>query len=145
MYLTRLASGQTYRELGASFDLCKAAVCVICLDVACAIIRVFGSEVRLPTADEVTASQAKFLERFGLAGCVGAIDGTHIRIVPRVPVKEAHYNHKGYHSFHLHACCDNECVRACVRAGGRQLTAVRDLARLQLYHLGHARWLAWVQ
>ena len=42
-------------------------------------LRQYADEVRLPTPAELDVSRAQFRARFGLEGCVGAIDGTHIR------------------------------------------------------------------
>jgi|LakMenEpi03Aug12_release.lakeMendotaPanAssembly.Ray.scaffolds.fasta_scaffold444598_2 hypothetical protein len=148
MYLTRVGKGVKDSVIADMFDFCESGVGGVCEDVATAIVNAFvDKQIRLPTDEELMSSQATYVERFGLLGCVGAIDGTHIRHVPETAVKDAHYNHKGFHSFHMHACCDNKCVHrntygvlcCSMRVCGDDHPVSRCS---QFHHLGSARRLA---
>lgn len=106
-YLMRLSSAASYRHLGAVFDMSETHVRICCRQVGTALLTRYATEVRLPTHDEAVLSGVEFAHRYGIHGCIGAVDGTHIPFRCPVGVKEAHWCHKSFHSFHLHAMVDN--------------------------------------
>ncbi len=142
-YLLRLATGWPYRQSGQSCDVSGGYMPRVFLAVARAITHHFGGEIRLPTKEEALASRTLFEQRFGIQDCIAAADGTHIRYKPlgasawlhagccvvrmvslrvlsyvhAVEEKLSHYNHKGYHSFHLHALVDNDFLFLDVNVG----------------------------
>jgi len=107
-YILRLASGKTYRELGYEFDMCLDHVRVSINLVASVLVDQFQGEISLPSREEAVRIRDVFQARFGIADCVGAMDGTHIRLRPSVAIRQAQYNHKQFHSFVLHALVDSK-------------------------------------
>jgi hypothetical protein len=149
-FLKRLASGTCYRELGLEFDMSTAYCAVSCQETALAFTELFGSEVRTPSKEEAVASAKLFHERFGVAGCCFAIDGTHIRIRSAVELKEAYWNFKQFHSFHLHAMVDSKygrytftaCTASCAYLPAPCLRCFL-LRCSQLHRLGCTYRMAW--
>ena len=43
----------------------------------------------------------------GMPQCAGAIDGTHIHVMPPEEVQADYLNRKGFHSINLQAVCDH--------------------------------------
>lgn len=107
--LHRLVSGHTYFHVGDRFGLGESTVQELMEEVIQAIITVFGpGYLKWPTGDDLKAVSDGFQRRAGLPNCVGAIDGSHIRIRSPTSREQAidFYNRKGYHSIVLQAVTD---------------------------------------
>jgi hypothetical protein len=61
------------------FDISKGYVRDCCEEVRDGLLSSFSDEVRLPTREGATVSAVTFAHRFDIHGCIGAVDGTHIR------------------------------------------------------------------
>lgn len=61
----------------------------------------------LTTNDWLHISQ-RFLQRWNLPNCIGAIDGKHIRMKKPINSGSSYFNYKDYFSTHLMACADAE-------------------------------------
>lgn len=112
IYVQRLATGASYADLAAHYDMSDGYVRRIADRVSQAISAVFCAEVSWPTKQEAVRMAHVFEQRVGIVGCVGAVDGTDIRIRARKATKQADFNIKQFHSFKLHAVVDSECVNA---------------------------------
>ncbi|KAK7939911.1 hypothetical protein WMY93_003237 [Mugilogobius chulae] len=66
--------------------------------------------VHLPTQEEATRSKGEFFFKSGLPGCVGCIDGTHVRI--QAPSQDEHLfvNRKGFHSINVQIACREDMM-----------------------------------
>lgn len=60
-----------------------------------------------PSIEEMKASSAYFLDRFGFPGVVALMDGSHIEIVAPRDHPNLFVNRKGFHSYQLLALCDH--------------------------------------
>lgn len=58
------------------------------------------------TRHEVQRKQEEFMEKFGFPGVVGAIDGTHVRIVAPSVNEHLYINRKRYHSINVQIVVD---------------------------------------
>jgi hypothetical protein len=58
----------------------------------------------------VIATKQGFMEYGGFPACVGAIDGTHIRIKPPSSNEEVYVCRKGYHSINVQVICDHNMI-----------------------------------
>ena len=108
MYVSRLATGASYRDLAVRFDMSDGYVTRVVQRVSIAIADVFKTEVSWPSREEAVQMVHTFQARVGIVGCCGAADGTDIHIRPRAATKQAEYNIKQFHSFKLHAVVDSE-------------------------------------
>lgn len=71
------------------------------------LIKLTGKYIRFPsTAAEVSAAKADFMTKLGMAGIVGAIDGTHIAIIQPSTDGHLYYNRKAHYSLNVLAACD---------------------------------------
>ncbi|KAL8571943.1 hypothetical protein ACOMHN_026155 [Nucella lapillus] len=102
------ASGDNYKSLMYGFRVSKSSIVKIMPDVAEAIIEEYGDElVSAPTTPEGWNALAdRFLLRWNLPHCVGAIDGKHVAIQCPRRGGSVYYNYKGYHSIILFAAAD---------------------------------------
>jgi hypothetical protein len=80
MFFMRLASGTSFRDLGYQFSMSTGYTAKVFRIVCDAFNLACADQIRLPTKEEAELSRVRFLERFQLDNCVGAIDGTHIRV-----------------------------------------------------------------
>ncbi|KAL2611017.1 hypothetical protein R1flu_022709 [Riccia fluitans] len=107
--LHRLVSRHTYFHVGDRFGLGESTIQELMEEVIQVIITVFGlGYLKWPTRDDLKAVSDGFQRRAGLPNCVGAIDGSHIRICSPTSREQAidFYNRKGYHSIVLQAIID---------------------------------------
>ena len=65
----------------------------------------------------VTQTEAGFREISGLPGIIGAIDGSHINIIPPDDDEQSYYNRKKRHSIQVQAVCDHNLMFTNVYAG----------------------------
>ncbi|XP_066600969.1 putative nuclease HARBI1 [Prorops nasuta] len=66
--------------------------------------------IRWPSTEEAKRMYTKIKERHGFPKCVGAIDGTHIRIAAPKENANAYINRKGYSSIQLQVTCDSDLI-----------------------------------
>lgn len=54
------------------------------------------------TPEEEMDIKVQFLEKFGMPGVIGCVDGTHVKIMaPSEDVRHLYYNRKGYYSLNV--------------------------------------------
>jgi hypothetical protein len=75
MYVSRLATGSTYRAAAAEFDMSDRYATTVASAVARAIMAAFATEIAWPNRAEALRSRDVFLARTGIANCVAAMDG----------------------------------------------------------------------
>lgn len=98
-----LGQGTNYRTLANQFGVGISTVCQIVKETARAIQNTLISElVKFPTSD---AELLVAMKTFDFPKCVGAIDGTHIKI-KKPKFGTDFYNRKGYYSILLQGVCD---------------------------------------
>ncbi|XP_037934599.1 putative nuclease HARBI1 isoform X2 [Teleopsis dalmanni] len=79
--------------------------------------RICPSWIKLEMSDaERSASKRHFMQKFGIPGVVGCVDGTHIRMTK--PHRDHHlfYNRKGYFSINAMIICDYKMTIRAVNA-----------------------------
>jgi hypothetical protein len=104
MLLYRCANGAAYRIVGSEFDCCLATVHRTLYDVGKAVVRHFGNVVRLPQTEmEAIQNVRDFEEDYRIPFMAAAMDGTYIPINSASEDKAAHYCHKSYKAFIIHA------------------------------------------
>jgi hypothetical protein len=107
------ASGSTQRHIGDLFGISRQSVAKFCNIVSRAIV-----EHLVPLQILFPKSVSEILElnrlsqinaQYALPTCIGAIDGTHIRIVAQPDYTIQWRNYKGYYSVQLLAAVDFKC------------------------------------
>ena len=93
--------------------------------------------VRLPKGDEVLSVVRGFQDKWGFPQCIGAIDGTHIPILPPHEFQSDYYNRKGWHSIVMQAVVDDayQFRDVCIGWPGRVHDA-RIFANSSLFQAG---------
>lgn len=108
MTLDILANGKTYYQAGKNIGRAETTAKKWFFPTLRAIIRRLGpSYIRFPsTKEEVESAVDEWKRRWGLVGCVGAMDGSHIQIEEPFGYDWEFFNFKHYYSVVLHAVVD---------------------------------------
>ena len=108
MTLYFLGQGINYRTVANQFGAAVSTVCHIVHEITKAIVDILSAEyVKFPESDaEYFAAMATFRDK-QIPNCVGAIDGSHIRILRPTECNTDFYNWKGYYSILLQGICDD--------------------------------------
>ncbi|XP_036346164.1 uncharacterized protein LOC118755438 [Rhagoletis pomonella] len=85
------------------------------------------------TNSERSQSKRHFMQKFGIPGIIGCVDGTHIRITKPHIDPNLFYNRKGYFSINALIICDYQMMIKTVDA--RVLPRLFDLESKQITHL----------
>ena len=101
------ATGEFQIDVGEGLHVSQTTVNRCITAVSKALDKRFDDYVRWPT-DAATRNQIKgsFFEKAGFPNVIGAIDGTHIRIVKPNRDEYQYVNRKLYHSLNVQAVCD---------------------------------------
>ncbi|XP_023312303.1 putative nuclease HARBI1, partial [Anoplophora glabripennis] len=77
-------------------------------EVATSIITELGNQwIHFPTTNEEKNNlKARFMEKTGFPGVIGAIDCTHVAILAPAQEEHNYLNRKGYHSKNVQIICD---------------------------------------
>ncbi|XP_022828419.1 putative nuclease HARBI1 [Spodoptera litura] len=60
------------------------------------------------SSQERNMIKTKFYNKFGIPGCLGCIDGSHVAIVRPAQHEERYYCRKNYHSLNVQLICDSD-------------------------------------
>ena len=109
MTLYFLGQGINYRTVANQFGVAVSTACHIIHQTTKAIVDILTPEyIKFPENDaEYLAAMATFQCR-QIPNCVGAIDGSHIRILRPTECSTDFYNRKGYYSILLQGICDGD-------------------------------------
>ncbi|GBG89815.1 hypothetical protein CBR_g49666 [Chara braunii] len=117
MALIRWATGGYYRQTSHGMGMGLASALCCNDEVANAIISEYGHLLRWPT-DPRMQEVENALEAEGFAGCIGAIDCTHLYIdKPKGMRGDCNYHHIGQFSVVAQVVCDHECRITSVYVG----------------------------
>ena len=107
--LCYLAGTSEYRTLSHLFGVSKATICLVVKDTCQAIISILGKEyISFPVGDQLMAVVEGFKSRWDLPQCAGAIDGSHIPIMPPANNHTDYYNRKGWYSMLVQGVVDHQ-------------------------------------
>ena len=108
--LHRLAHGTSFNILSRHLGCGKSTAIKICEEVNKVLVKHLQPQyIRFPTGDKLREVISAFQSKTGLPMAAGAVDGSHI---PLVPCKEHHadyINRKGWFSIVLQGCVDADC------------------------------------
>lgn len=63
------------------------------------------------TDDEISQKKTAFLNRYGLPGVLGIVDGTHVALSAiKHEIEHAFVNRKGFHSINVQIVCDDRML-----------------------------------
>ena len=107
--LWRLGTNIEYRSLSNLVGVGASTACIIVHEVCDAIVRTLLKKyIYIPVGNEAIEIVEGFKEKWGFPQCFGAIDGSHIPILPPENNPRDYYNRKGFHSVVLQALVDHE-------------------------------------
>lgn len=105
--LWTLATPCEYRTVGHLFGISRSSVCNIVHETCEAICNVLKPEyITFPREDELKRVMSRFLMKWGVPQCVGAIDGSHIPVCAPAGMHTDYYNRKGWYSMIVQAVVD---------------------------------------
>lgn len=100
-----------YRSIGHLFGVARSTVCVIVHDTCKAIVRVLlRTYIQFPRGNELNDVVDGFKRKWGMIQCAGAIDGTHVPVMPPASLHTDYYNRKGWYSIIIQAVVDHNCM-----------------------------------
>ena len=135
MTLYFLGHGINYRTVANQFGVAVPTVCRIVHETTKAIVDSLAPEyIKFPESDaEYLAAMATFQGK-PIPNCIGAIDGSHIRILRPTECGTDFYNRKGYYSILLQGICDGDGKFLSVSCGyPGSIHDARMLRRLGFY------------
>ena len=100
--------GKNYRKTADAFGVSRSSVLILIRKVAKVFVEHLGPElIKLPkTVTKVEALTENFLNGHGFPQCLGAIDGTHMRIKQPRENYTDYINRKDFLSIKVQALCD---------------------------------------
>lgn len=102
------ATGAFHRLLGDTFHVSAPCACCIISKVSKSIAKLKSLFVYMPKESEVNEVKERFHRMARFEGVIGAVDGTHIRIVcPGAVVRELYWCRKNYYSINTQIVCDS--------------------------------------
>lgn len=104
-----LATCIEYRSIGHLFGVARSTVCVIVHDTCKVIVRVLlRTYIQFPRGNELNDVVDGFKRKWGMIQCAGAIDGTHVPVMPPASLHtDNYYNRKGWYSIIIQAVVDH--------------------------------------
>ena len=100
--LWRLGTNVKYRTISHLFGIGVSTACNIVHEVCRAIVDCLLSKyIKIPQGNDAMNIVRGFEEKWGFPQCFGAVDGSHIPILPPHDSPTDYYNRKGYHSIVL--------------------------------------------
>lgn len=101
------ASGSFLEVIGDTANVHKSTVCRVVDSVSNMLCRRLDEFVYFP--ENLQQVKEDFFQVAGMAGIVGVVDGTHIRIIaPSGDQEPLYVNRKNYHSINAQVICDNK-------------------------------------
>lgn len=105
--LWRLGTNVEYRTISHLFGVGMSTVCIVVHEVCKVIVdSLLSKYIRIPHGNDAMEVVRGFEERWGFPQCFGAVDGTHIPILPPCNTPTDYYNRKGFHSIVVQALVD---------------------------------------
>jgi len=101
-----LASSAEYRIVAHLFGVGRSTVCVVIHEVCAAVVEHLPKYIRFPRVEQQQQYIDYFESIWGVPQCIGAIDGSHIPILPPSLCHTNYYNRKGWYSMVLQAVID---------------------------------------
>ena len=107
--LWRLGTNVEYRTISHLFGIGVSTACNIVHEVCRAIVDCLLSKyIKIPQGNDAMNIVRGFEEKWGFPQCFGAVDGSHIPILPSHDSPTDYYNCKGYHSIVLQALVNHQ-------------------------------------
>ncbi|XP_028414901.1 putative nuclease HARBI1 [Dendronephthya gigantea] len=103
-----LADESRYRKVANAFGIGKTTLSKILRSVCIAIVKHLGKEyIKIPTdVASIHKLASQFYDKHGFPQCIGAVDGTHIRIKQPRGKSSEYINRKGTYSLNVQGTCD---------------------------------------
>ncbi|XP_017485820.1 PREDICTED: putative nuclease HARBI1 [Rhagoletis zephyria] len=109
-----LAEGSFQRSVGKDTDIAlgRNTVSKILSEIINALETVLCPKwIKLDrSAEDLRKCKLHFVEKFGIPGVIGCIDGTHVALVKPLENEHLFYNRKGYFSINAIIICDSDMV-----------------------------------
>lgn len=104
-----LSTCSEYRVVGNSFGVHKSTVCKYVHQVVSLINEILlPEEIRMPNLDECEETSQYHEQKFGIPRLIGALDGSHVPILPPSEGYRDFVNRKGWPSVVLQGLVDHK-------------------------------------
>ena len=108
MFLWYMANQNSFREIGNNFGVARSTAHDTIEQILEHIATLAADYIKWPNQQDKETSAGVFRRLSGKNNVIGAIDGTHIRILkPKGPRGVDYYNRNKYHSMLLQGICDD--------------------------------------
>ena len=102
-----LASSAEYRTVSHLFGVGRSTVCEVVHETCRAIVdHLLPKYICFPSCDQQQQYVDNFEDKWGVPQCIGAIDGSHIPVLPPTLCHTDYYNRKGWYSVLIQAVVD---------------------------------------
>lgn len=109
IFLRFVATGSYQRVIGDLVGIGRSSTCKIIKSVARSIASLSKEYIKFPSREEIQKSSRNFQQICGFPGVVGAIDCTHIRIMPpQRDIAGLFLNRKNFFSINVQVICNEE-------------------------------------
>ncbi|VDL73941.1 unnamed protein product [Nippostrongylus brasiliensis] len=106
IFLETIGSSNLQRTTGVALGCSQSTVSRVIRDVSEVFWRRRNEFILWPTEEEQTAMSERFFDICRIPKVVGAIDGTHVKIIAPTESEDSYVNRKGYHSINVGAVAD---------------------------------------
>ncbi|KAK3095416.1 hypothetical protein FSP39_014413 [Pinctada imbricata] len=108
MPLRFYATGDKMRTIGDTLGYHVSSVSRSVRDVSDALTEVASEYIKWPDNLEKRTIKRGFFDIAGFPGVIGAVDGTHVRIIGPSEHENVYVNRKGFHSLNIQGICDHQ-------------------------------------
>ncbi|XP_061185223.1 putative nuclease HARBI1 [Saccostrea echinata] len=109
MALRYYATGDNMKTIGDTMGFHVSSVCRSVRDVSQALVDIAEDYIMWPTsADEINNIKRGFYSIAKFPGVIGAVDGTHVRIIGPSLHENVYVNREGYNSLNVQGICDHQ-------------------------------------
>ncbi|XP_012543265.1 putative nuclease HARBI1 [Monomorium pharaonis] len=103
-----MSTPNSYRCVSDRFDFGTATAWRSVQKVVNALYKKVATFIRWPTLEESARSMESIKRKYGFPNVIGAIDGTHIKIISPRDNSDSYINRKGFHSIQLQIICNEQ-------------------------------------
>lgn len=136
-----LANTESFRQISDRFNVTISTAHRVILSVVNYLVKVSPRYIKWPTLEEAAEDEKQFQKKKGLRHVIGAIDGSHLRILKPNSNEEDYVNRKGYHSILLQGIVNSKKIFINVKAGEPgSMHDSRLLRRSKIYTLAEENY-----
>jgi len=105
------------------------------------LVEISNDHIKWPNREEAEIDSQRFLLKKGLSNIIGAVDGSHLKIVRPLQNEQDYVNRKGYHRILLQGIVNSRKAFVSIKAGEPgSMHDARMLRRSAIYNLAEENY-----